>query len=180
MTFVSVATFLLQIWTEVLYLLNDASQVHFHHSHIVPRKQISSAQIQRLYMKASLTGSYSRTSRRLSSLDQLMRPVDPVRTLQSSGQHKNKGEQKHKACLFCRGAMLISHLYLFKKQTRKISISVMRYELVCFVPHWYVYKCGPACVFYSNRRFPSIVSVQHVPPSMHHWEESPRGQTECC
>lgn len=123
---------------------------------------------------------FRHTSRRLSTLYQLMRPVDPVRTLQSSGQHKSKGEHRHKACLFCRGSMLISHLYLFKNKPGKLAFLLRGMSWFVLLHARTYISVDQFGFFYSNRTFPSIVSFQHVPPSMHHWEESPRGQTECC
>lgn len=80
------------------------------------------------------------TSRCLPSVYQLMRPVDADTTLQSDGEHKSRKEQRHKACLFCWGPMLIKPLVPFQKQNMNISISAMRYEFV------FVFSSSFVCV----------------------------------
>lgn len=76
----------------------------------------------------------------VSSVYQLMRPVDSLTTLQSNRQHKSRHEERHTACLFCWGPHANQTLVPFQNQNTRISISAIRYELACFV------FCSSICV----------------------------------
>lgn len=49
----------------------------------------------------------------------------------SDNKHKSRREQRHKACLFCRGPMLINRLYLFKDKS--LVLAFLLWDMSWFV-----------------------------------------------
>lgn len=81
------------------------------------------------------------TSRRLSSVYQLMRPVDSDTTLQSDDEHKSGKEEETQSLFILLRAHANQPLVPFQKQNMKICISAMRYELVCFCLFFLICGC---------------------------------------
>lgn len=70
-----------------------------------------------------------------------MTPVDSDTTLQSDDEHKSRKEQRHKACLFCRGPMLIKHLYLFEDKSSILAF--LLWDMSWFV---FVFSSSSLCL----------------------------------
>lgn len=72
------------------------------------------------------------TSRCLSSVYQLMRPVNSDMTLLSGDRHKSSEEEETQSLFILLRAHANQPLVPFQRRNMKISISATRYELVCF------------------------------------------------
>lgn len=103
-------------------------------------KPCSEASMYHAVITQSLICMQIHTSRCLSSVYQLMRPVNSDMTLQSGDKHKSRKEEETQSLFILLRAHANQPLVPFQRRNMKISISAMRYELVCFcLPHLWVW-----------------------------------------